>query len=53
MRDPPIDSLGQAYAAATRALGFRDNCHEGKLTGLSAMGEPVFAERIGQHFRSR
>ena len=50
-RDPPIDSLGQAYAAATRALGFRDNRHEGKLTGLSAMGEPVFAERIGHHFR--
>ena len=48
--DPPIDSLGQAYAAATRALGFRDNRHEGKLTGLSAMGEPVFAEQIGQHF---
>jgi carbamoyltransferase len=50
-RDPPIDSLGQAYAAATRALGFRDNRHEGKLTGLSAMGEAVFAERIGRHFR--
>jgi carbamoyltransferase len=51
IRDNPIDSLGQAYAAATRALGFRDNRHEGKLTGLSAMGEPVFAERIGRHFR--
>ena len=50
-RDPPIDSLGQAYAAATRALGFRDNRHEGKLTGLSAMGEPIFAEQIGCHFR--
>ena len=50
-RDPPIDSVGQAYAAATRALGFRDNRHEGKLTGLSAMGEPIFAERIGRHFR--
>jgi len=50
-RVPPIDSLGQAYAAATRALGFRDNRHEGKLTGLSAMGEPVFAQQIGQHFR--
>lgn len=45
-----IDSLGQAYAAATRALGFRDNRHEGKLTGLSAMGEPVYAERIAKHF---
>ena len=31
LRDNPIDSLGQAYAAATRALGFRDNRHEGKL----------------------
>ena len=50
-QDPPIDSLGQAYAAATRALGFRDNRHEGKFTGLSAMGEPVFAERIARHFR--
>jgi carbamoyltransferase len=50
-RDPPIDSLGQAYAAATRALGFRDNRHEGKLTGLSATGEPCFAEQIGRHFR--
>jgi carbamoyltransferase len=46
----PIDSLGQAYAAATRALGFRDNRHEGKLTGLSAMGNPIYAERIGKHF---
>lgn len=45
-----IDSLGQAYAAATKALGFRMNRHEGKLTGLSAMGEPVFADRIGRHF---
>lgn len=46
----PIDSLGQAYGAATRALGFRMNRHEGKLTGLSAIGEPVFAKRIGEHF---
>jgi carbamoyltransferase len=47
---PPIDSLGQAYAAATRALGFRDNRHEGKLTGLSAIGKPIYAERIAKHF---
>ena len=47
---PPIDSIGQAYAAATRALGFRDNRHEGKLTGLSAMGNPIHAERIAKHF---
>ncbi len=47
---PPIDSLGMAYAAATRALGFRDSRHEGKLTGLSAMGKPIYAEQIGTHF---
>jgi len=47
---PPIDSIGQAYAAATRALGFRDNRHEGKLTGLSAMGNPIHAGRIAKHF---
>ena len=45
-----IDSIGQAYAAATKALGFRMNRHEGKLTGLSAMGDPIFADRIGKHF---
>jgi carbamoyltransferase len=46
-----IDSLGQAYAAATTALGFRSNRHEGKLTGLSASGKPVLAEQIGAHFQ--
>jgi carbamoyltransferase len=47
---PPIDSLGHAYGAATHALGFRENRHEGKLTGLSALGEPIYAEQIGKHF---
>jgi carbamoyltransferase len=47
---PPIDSLGHAYMSATQALGFRRNRHEGKLTGLSAMGEPVHAGEIGRHF---
>jgi carbamoyltransferase len=47
----PIDSLGIAYAAATQALGFRKLRHEGKLTGLSALGEPVLAEQIGARFR--
>ncbi len=46
----PIDSLGVAYAAATAALGFRPFRHEGKLTGLSAMGSPVVAERITRRF---
>src|SRR5262249_2179821 len=47
----PADSLGYSYAAATTALGFRRNRHEGKLTGLSAMGQPVFADEIAGHFR--
>ncbi|HMA71439.1 MAG TPA: carbamoyltransferase C-terminal domain-containing protein [Xanthobacteraceae bacterium] len=47
---PPIDSLGHAYGAATRALGFRANRHEGKVTGLSAMGKPIYAERIAKRF---
>src|ERR1700722_8971914 len=50
-KPPEIDSLGQAYAAATSALGFRASRHEGKLTGLSAAGKPIFAEEIGRHFR--
>jgi carbamoyltransferase len=32
-------SMGNFYAAATKALGFRPNRHEGKVTGLAAYGE--------------
>ena len=45
-----IDSLGVAYAAATGAIGFRPHRHEGKLTGLAALGEPAFAARIAARF---
>jgi carbamoyltransferase len=48
--EKPVDSLGRAYSAATLALGFRMDRHEGKLTGLSAMGEPVRAREIGAYF---
>ena len=50
VRPPPEDSLGKMYSAATKALGFRPVRHEGKVTGLAAMGEPVLAERIGSRF---
>jgi carbamoyltransferase len=50
-RATEADSLGWAYADATRALGFRMNRHEGKLIRLSAMGKPIFADEIGSHFR--
>ena len=49
--EKPVDSLGRAYSAATLALGFRMDRHEGKLTGLAALGEPVRAAEIGSYFR--
>lgn len=50
MTPEPVDSLGQAYGAATKALGFMRNRHEGKLTGLAAVGRPVVADEIGGYF---
>ncbi len=44
------DSLGKMYAAATKALGFKRNRHEGKVTGLSAMGQPVRAGELAARF---
>jgi carbamoyltransferase len=49
--EKPVDSLGRAYSAATLALGFRMDRHEGKLTGLAALGEPSRAKEIGSYFR--
>jgi carbamoyltransferase len=49
--DKPVDSLGRAYSAATLALGFRMDRHEGKLTGLAALGQPTRAAEIGAYFR--
>jgi carbamoyltransferase len=45
-----IDSLGLAYGYATRALGYKINRHEGKLTGLAALGQPVLADALMRHF---
>jgi len=45
-----IDSLGLAYGYATQALGWRINRHEGKLTGLAALGQPIAYEAIASHF---
>jgi carbamoyltransferase len=35
-----FDSPGYFYANITKALGFRHERHEGKVTGLAAMGDP-------------
>lgn len=46
----PVDSLGWAYMYMTEALGFIPLRHEGKLTGLAALGEPGFADEIADRF---
>ena len=33
-------SLGMLYSEVTRALGYKPNRHEGKITGLAAHGDP-------------
>ncbi len=50
LKPSPTDSLGQAYAAMTKALGYRPNRHEGKLTGLAAYGQPVLLEEMRSYF---
>lgn len=45
-----IDSLGLAYGYATQALGYRINRHEGKLTGLAALGQPSRYDDLARHF---
>jgi len=44
-------SIGIAYSFVTQALGFRANRHEGKITGLAAFGQPVFAEDLQNRFK--
>jgi len=46
----PVASLGLAYGFATQALGFRINRHEGKVTGLAALGRPILHERMAARF---
>ncbi len=41
---PASDSLGSFYAAVTNHLGFEHHRHEGKVTGLAALGDPRVAE---------
>ena len=48
---PEEDSLGKMYGWATKALGFRRVRHEGKVTGLAAMGDPVRAPELMAHYR--
>ncbi len=50
LADNRIDSLGMAYGYCTQALGWRMNRHEGKLTGLAALGQPSLYEEMASRF---
>ncbi len=49
----PRNSLATAYGCATMAAGFRMWRHEGKLTGLSAWGNPNLTGELARHFSLR
>jgi carbamoyltransferase len=51
VRNAPQNSLATIYGQATMAAGFRMWRHEGKLTGLSARGEPRLRDKFARHFR--
>ena len=50
-RPMPPNSIGRAYGYMTEAVGFRSLRHEGKLTGLAALGSPVGYDEIMKHYR--
>ncbi len=49
--EPRVESLGMMYGYFTQALGYKIGRHEGKLTGLSAHGEPKLYSELASHFR--
>ena len=51
LRPAEEDSLGKMYGWATKALGFKRVRHEGKVTGLAAMGAPVCADELMARYR--
>jgi carbamoyltransferase len=44
-----FNSLGNYYAYITHLCGFKAQKHEGKITGLAAYGQPVYADLL-KHF---
>ncbi len=50
-RGTKCNSLAFAYAGAMAAAGFRMFRHEGKLTGLSALGKPTLTGQFHRLFR--
>lgn len=50
-RDNPPISVATIYGLCTEAVGFKRNRHEGKLTGLAAMGEAKAKDAIKAAFQ--
>ena len=46
-----FNSLGNFYSYITALCGFRAEKHEGKITGLAALGEPLYADILRQFIR--
>ena len=46
-----FNSLGNFYSYITELCGFRAEKHEGKITGLAALGEPVYTDTLRQFIR--
>lgn len=46
-----FDSLGNFYSYITELCGFKAEKHEGKITGLAALGEPIYADILRQFIR--
>jgi carbamoyltransferase len=43
-----FNSLGNFYSYITELCGFKAEKHEGKITGLAALGEPIYADILRQ-----
>lgn len=46
-----FNSLGNFYSYVTVLCGFKAEKHEGKVTGLAALGEPIYADILRQFVR--
>jgi len=46
-----FNSLGNFYSYITELCGFKAEKHEGKITGLAALGEPIYASTLRQFIR--
>jgi carbamoyltransferase len=46
-----FNSLGNFYSYVTELCGFKAEKHEGKITGLAALGQPVYADILRQFIR--